>query len=358
MAQRQMKPEEERSAFRLRKIRSTLRVTARHLFALLWLCIAITTSIGCGQPAGRIFPMPNPPVVWPDPPSTARVQYVGKLTNSDDLKPAVSLPQSVGRILLGDQPPHTMVTPFAICTDDRNRLFVADSNAQLIHVFDLDSRAYDQWKPAGHTVTFAQPVGIAFDPSGRIIVADSVAQELLIFDRTGSLTDRVGHGVLQRPTGVAVDPTTGRLLVADAGAHQILVFSRQGNLLRRLGEQGTELGQFNYPTHVALDPQRQLYVTDSLNFRIQHFDADLNPLRIIGRQGHLPGYFSMPKGIATDSDGHLYTIDAHFEAVQIFNRDGQLLLTFGAEGHGPAEFWLPTGIHIDVTPSRLLYQSV
>ena len=41
-----------------------------------------------------------------------------------------------------------MLTPYAVCTDGQDRLFVADTNAQTVHVFDLRTRRYEQWKPA------------------------------------------------------------------------------------------------------------------------------------------------------------------------------------------------------------------
>src|SRR5205807_7758485 len=99
-------------------------------------------------------------------------------------------------------------------------------------------------------------------------------------------------------------------------------------LLARIGSRGTEPGQFNYPTNVALDSHGRIYVSDSLNFRIQQFGPDFAPIRQIGRKGDLPGYFGQPKGIAIDSQDHLYVLDAHFEAVQVFDAMGQLLMDF------------------------------
>jgi DNA-binding beta-propeller fold protein YncE len=139
---------------------------------------------------------------------------------------------------------------------------------------------------------------------------------------------RVGSGILTRPSGLVVDPVEGRIVVADTAAHQVVVLDLEGRLLTRFGGRGLELGQFNFPTNVALDSAGRLYVADTLNFRVQV-------------------YFSRPKGLAFDSEDHLYVVDAHFESVQIFDPHGPLLLSFGQEGSGPGEFWLPAGIHID-----------
>jgi DNA-binding beta-propeller fold protein YncE len=154
--------------------------------------------------------------------------------------------------------------------------------------------------------------------------------------------------VLRRPCGLAVDARNDRLYVADAALHQVVIFSpTTQQVVARLGSRGMELGKFNFPTYVAVDSQGQLYVSDSLNFRVQQFGSDFMPIRAIGKKGDMPGYFSTPKGLALDSHDHLYVVDANFEAVQIFSTEGELLLDFGQEGRGPGEFWLPNGIFID-----------
>jgi DNA-binding beta-propeller fold protein YncE len=303
---------------------------------------------GCGRPQGIVFaPLPEP-LRWPAPPDPARIEYVGQLVTSDDLKPARSFGQVLGESLFGRHPSRSMLSPYAVCTNGGSRVFVCDSNAQVVHVFDLESRVYERWQPDEANGAFSQPVGIAFDgPARRLLVADSVAARIFVFTSDGTCLGAIGAGLLDRPCGLAVDPDSGRVFVADAAAHQVVVLDAQGKLLRRIGSRGVEPGQFNFPTNVALDGAGRLYVADTLNFRVQVFDAQLQPVGQFGSAGDLPGYFSQPKGIALDSEGHVYVVDAHFESVQIFDSDGQFLLTFGREGAGPGEFWLPAGIHID-----------
>src|SRR5687767_14539961 len=113
--------------------------------------------LGCAPKP--IFPPVNPPLVWPSPPEPPRISYVGRLITSADLKPATSPLDSIGGAIFGKKPIHSMLTPFATCTDQKNRLFVADTNAQVVHVFDLSTRKYERWQPAPKR-PFAQPVGI------------------------------------------------------------------------------------------------------------------------------------------------------------------------------------------------------
>ena len=324
------------------------RALTRAAIGIVATALIAAVLLSCGRPAGVIFPELAKPLVWPSPPETARIRYIGQLATSDDLKAAVPFGQAVGDALFGKATAYSMLSPYALCTDGGDRLFVADSNAQLVHVFDLKTRKYLRWTPNNPQKRFAQPVGIAFDEAGgRLFIADSVGGLVYIFDREGRQLTAFGAGMLWRPCGMAFDQKRSRLFIADAGSHQVIVASPTGQLVARLGARGTALGEFNYPTNVAIDSKGLLYVSDSLNFRIQQFSPDLKPLRQIGRKGDLPGYFGQPKGIAVDSQDHLYVVDANFEAVQIFDDQGRLLLDFGQEGREPGTFWLPAGIFID-----------
>jgi len=105
-------------------------------------------------------------------------------------------------------------------------------------------------------------------------------------------------------------------------------------------------GQFNHPTHLALDASGALLVTDALNFRIQALSQDGAFLWKFGHQGNGSGDFAAPKGIAADAGGHYYVVDALFDLVQIFDQRGQLLLVFGERGEQPGQLMLPRGIFV------------
>ncbi len=315
------------------------------------------TVAGCASKPGVLFDPANGAWRWPAPPDAARIRYIGQLASDHDLKPGRSMMQSVGETMFGKESPRTMVSPLAVCTDGADRVFVADSGAQAVHVFDLFSRRYQQWRPPEKIARFSQPIALAWDPravgpqgappGGRLLVSDSVEGVLFVFGDGGGYLGTLGKGSLKRPCGLVVDAARGRVLVADAGAHQVVVLSLDGHEIGRVGGRGVGLGEFNFPTNVALDAAGRLYVSDSLNFRVQVFGPDLAPIRQIGSKGDLPGYFAQPKGLALDPEGHVYVVDSQFEAVQVFDPDGRLLMAFGREGHGPGEFWLPAGLCAD-----------
>lgn len=325
----------------------------RYISKLTLLIIICYSIIGCGRPAGIIFePLPQP-LAWPPPPDASRIFYVGQLKNELDLKPPVSFSKALHQTFWGKDQPRTMLSPFAVCSDNADQLFVADSNGKVVHVFNFNTRQYKTITPppnADNTPAFQMPVGITYDNlSQRLFVSDSMASIIYVFDQQGNYLYKLQNQMMLRPSGLAFNQNQNWLVVADTPSHRILAISPDtGELRWVIGKRGTKAGEFNFPTNVAYDLQGRLYVSDTLNFRVQQFDKDLKPIRQFGSKGDLPGYLSRPKGIALDTDNHLYIVDAHFEAIQVFDANtGALLLAFGSEGTEPGEFWLPAGIYID-----------
>jgi DNA-binding beta-propeller fold protein YncE len=323
-------------------------MTTSRLILTLITAVLSAGAAGCAGKPKPIFPPVTPPIVWPDPPERTRVRYIGQLTTSADLRRPVGGLEAIGGAIFGKKSAHAMLTPYSVCTDGGKRVFVADSNAQLVHVFDLGTRRYAQWTPK-KPIRFSQPVGVAYDTGlGRLYVSDSVGATVHIFDgRNGKYLGQTLPDLFQRPTGIFFDRRSKRLLVTDTTAHNVTVCAPNGDPITRFGTRGERLGEFNFPTSVTVDGNGIVYVCDALNFRVQQFTADYQPIKQIGRKGDMPGYFAQPKAVACDSENHLYVVDAQFEAVQIFNAAGLLMLNLGEEGRGAGKFWLPTGIFID-----------
>lgn len=320
------------------------------LGALALALVAGARLAGCASSPGVLFERAGAAnLVWPPPPDTPRVAYVGSLVSDRDLKPSRTLGQRVGDTLFGREEARGMVNPSAVCTDgagERGRVFVADPGRSGVHVFDLESRRYELWTLPDGAGRMAFPVAIAIDPSGRVIVSDSGRGELLAFASDGVYLGPLAGDLLERPVGLAID-RDGRMLVVDTGAHEVVVLSPDAGEITRFGGRGSAPGLFNFPTHIALDDEGRIAISDTLNFRVQVFAPDFTLLRTIGRQGDMPGYFSHPKGLGVDGRGVLFVVDANFEALQLFDPEGRLLMTFGREGTAPGEFWLPAGMFID-----------
>jgi len=112
------------------------------------------------------------------------------------------------------------------------------------------------------------------------------------------------------------------------------------------GTRGSQAGQFNFPTGLAVDRGGVLFVADSYNHRIQRItpDGGVSP---IGGRGHGRGQFLSPQGVATDAASAFYIVEQGNHRVQKYSADGFFQFTFGRLGAREGEFQGPPA-----SPSR------
>jgi hypothetical protein len=310
------------------------------------LLAAIATALGaCTSGWGRTDHQAEalPRLVWPVPPDQARIELVSVFAGAADLGIKRSIWARLAGLVTGDG--ELRLTRPAGVAAAGAQIAVADPEVGLVHVYDLSRRHSLALGACGETV-FGEPVAVAF-LADRLYVSDAGAGRIHVFTLDGGCAGGWELGPGSRPAGIAADPQRARLYVADAGAHQVLGFDPQGKNVLRFGSRGAALGEFNYPTWLAVDQAGALYVTDALNFRVQIFDANGTPMGVFGNHGDGSGELTRPKGIGVDRDGHIYLVDALFDAVQLFDAEGRYLMVFGARGDEVGRFWLPSGLAID-----------
>ena len=282
------------------------------------------------------------PPVWPPPPSQPRIRYEATLAMPADFNVRVSWWRSAMGVVTGtrrDREP--FVRPYGIATDEEGNVCLTDMGSGTVYLFEKDARRFKRWQKIGKT-RFETPVAIV-KAEGLMYVADSSLGRIIVFDEKGRLRYEIAEELV-RPTGLAL--FDDRLLVTDAKAHRVAIFSTDGTFIRSFGQRGTAPGDFNFPTHIAVDKDGLVYVTDALNFRIQVFDMAGHLKGGFGHLGDGSGQFSRPKGVALDAANHVYVVDALFDNVQVFNPAGEFLMHWGSAGSGLDEFWLPTGIAV------------
>jgi DNA-binding beta-propeller fold protein YncE len=286
------------------------------------------------------------PLVWPKPPAQERIRYLRSVSGPQDWGISRSLFRRLFDALSGRGEEH-FIRPSAVAERD-GVLYVADSGAPALWILDAPRDRYARITQIGEQGLIS-PVALAPGPDGAVFVADTGLKVVFLVDRDGALIRSFATQGLERPAGVAWDETAQRLFVLDSLRHRVAVFDANATLLANLGESGDKDGQFNHPTHLALDASDAgggLLITDALNFRVQAIDRQGGFLWKFGKVGNGAGDFAAPKGIAADRAGHVYVVDALFDAVQIFDRQGRLLLGFGERGGGRGQFVLPSGIYI------------
>ena len=288
-------------------------------------------------------------IVWPKPPARARIRYVETISSAKDLKlKQGSLFKRVVKKIVGiSDADSSIVFPYGITTDSQSRIIVVDSKSRLVHVFDERDKKYFSLK-APKDERFVSPIGVAVDGADNIYISDSYTGKILVFAISGKFLRRLGpdEGQFDRPTGIAIDKKRGHLYVVETRKGEIQVLNLNGAELFKFGKRGTDDGEFNRPTQICIRGDR-VYVTDTLNARIQIFDPDGKFISAIGDLGDAVGDLDKPKGVAIDSEQHIYVVGGLNDLVTIFDQQGNFLLAFGGTGGRRGEFYLPTAIHID-----------
>ncbi len=294
-----------------------------------------------------------PRIVWPEPPATARIEFVRTITSEKDINQETTFSENLVNILAGVKPPPTrIVQPMGLAvSDDGSRLYVSNFSPGTVFGFDFDGRRFHKIESLGY------PSGLALDSSGNLYVVEQYRRRVTIFNPSGTKIGAIVHPDLVRPNGIAIDRKRGRIYVTDTGrnnrgedkqGHTVRVFNMTGEPIGTLGRgRGYGPGYFLFPTFIEVDRQGNVYVADTVNARIQVFDPDGNYVRSIGQRGNAWGMFDKPKGVAVDSFGNVYVADSGWSNVQIFNQKGQILMFFG--GRGPIAGLLinPTAVEID-----------
>jgi len=154
----------------------------------------------------------------------------------------------------------------------RGRVYVADTHAHDIKVFDDDGKLLKVIGRRGEgDGEFNFPTFLTF-AADKLYVTDTLNSRVQIFDAEGKMIEKFGKlglyvGDLVRPKGVAVD-SVGDIYVIESLYDNLLVFNNQGKVLLGLGGSGKGIGEFYQPTGVWADSQDQIYIADMYNGRI------------------------------------------------------------------------------------------
>lgn len=314
--------------------------------------ICVLFVVGCAVPQQSLKVQEIP--VFPPPPDEARFFYERSIYTSADVV-AEDKNANLRRLFTGE--PRTgegMGKPYGVAVY-HGRVFVSDTALHYVAVFDIPGQRYfkigeDELGRIG------TPLGLDVDGKGNLYVVDSSAKHVQVYDKDGRFLRTLADAkMFSRPSGIAVDAEGSRIYVVDTGGvtsdeHRVRVFDAQsGKHLLDIGKRGSGPGEFNLPRDVTIGKDGLLYVVDGANFRVQVFRPDGTFVRVFGGIGRQGGQFSRPKEVATDLDGNVYIVDSAFGNFQIFTPDGKLLLAVGSrsEKDGMAKYLLPSGIAID-----------
>jgi tripartite motif-containing protein 71 len=257
--------------------------------------------------------------------------------------------------------------PSGVAVAPDGTVYVVDGDAR-IQLFSADGAFLGVWGSFGSgDGQFSNPSGVAVAPDGTVYVADTGNYRIQRFSASGTFLGAwgswgSGNGQFSNPSDVAVAPD-GTVYVADTGNYRIQRFSASGTFLGAWGAQGSSDGQFAEPSDVAVAPDGTIYVVDSGtafsvgtilgNHRIQRFSATGAFLGSWGSWGTNNGQFNRPSGVAVAPDGTVYVADSGNYRIQRFSATGAFLGSWGSWGTNNGQFKSPSGVA--VAPDGTVY---
>lgn len=307
--------------------------------AALGALLAALLCGACEAPSTEVHPF------WPPPPAAPRILHLKTARGPTDLaKP--NFFEALGNLFTGP-PGQLLLRPSAIAVSADQRLYITDQERQAVVVMDMTSTRHALIDRAGNTY-FVSPLGVAVCGQ-TLAVSDSALNAVFLLSLDGKFQKSLQKPEgFKRVSGLAYDAGNHWLYAVDTLANEVCAFDlSSGKLVRRFGAPGIEPGQFNFPTHIFLDAAGKIYVTDSLNFRVQAFSPEGKYLFHIGQLGDATGHMAVPKGVGVDSYGHIYVMDSYFGALSIFDQRGRFLLSIGEVGDGAGAFQVPAGLTVD-----------
>ncbi len=293
--------------------------------------------------------------------ASASLTFVRVFSSANDVRPSHPILDRSLDIIAGPGDPVTrlnaMQSPSAVTTDSNHRVFVADPGAKAVHIFDFMHSKYGRMDGPGNLLQ--HPVSLAVDGQDNLYVGDQNNGKVVVYDSAGKFLRyfgklRGGESYFDSPTGIAVDRATAHIYVCDRQRHMIIVMDERGKLIRKLGIRGggDHPGEFRLPTQVVVSGS-ELFVLDVGNSRVQILDTGGHFLRAMNL-----AYADSRTGLAVDHQRNIYVSDPVLNKVQVFRDDGQTLYTLDtstAEGGNlsrPTSMWVDGGRSLYIVDSQ------
>jgi DNA-binding beta-propeller fold protein YncE len=146
--------------------------------------------------------------------------------------------------------------------------------------------------------------------------------------------------------GVATDGNRN-VYVVDRANRRVQHFDGSGLFIGQWGSQGTGDGQFELPSDVWVEAAGTVLVADVAANRIQRFTSDGVYLAQWGSLGAGDGHLNGPYGLATDASGAVYVADTFNHRIQKFDAGGTFVLSWGGFGADPGQFDYPYDVAVD-----------
>ena len=155
-------------------------------------------------------------------------------------------------------------------TLNNNHVYVCDCDNHRIQVFDLDLTFIRSIRSCGKGRD--SPFDIKFDSTGNMYIAEYWNNRVQVLDSSGHFIrvfGQEGEGRLIGPASVLI--ADQYVYVSDNMKHHIVVYTSSGQFVTSFGGYGLKEGQLSGPFSITSCTDGYIYVSDSLNNRVQIF---------------------------------------------------------------------------------------
>lgn len=235
--------------------------------------------------------------------------------------------------------------PADVAVDKNGNIYVADTFKHRIMEFDSKGKFIRKFGVKGsHATQIELPSSVVVAPDGRVYVFSSTQGKIVVFRNFKP------YWVIGAERPLAGTIKKGRLYITtDRG---IMIGDLNGKLITTFGQRGRLKGFVDMPNGVAVDDKGIVYVTDSMNYRIQAFNTKGKSLWTLGKPPKSKQQaikstersYGLPTGMAIDEDGYLYFVDALSGEIVIVDSKGKEVKKVGEWGHDDGQFYYPGGI--------------
>lgn len=261
-------------------------------------------------------------------PAAVAVGADGRLAVADTGRRAVHLyvPGAQRYERISGSAGETMVSPVGVVFDDRLRLYISDS-AGAVFVFGVDGASLFTLRQAG-AEPLRRPSGLAYSPqTKRLYVVDTLADKVHVFEQDGRFAFSFGGrgeavGRFNHPTHI-FRSAAGELYVADSLNFRIEIFDEDGHVKGAFGHHGDGSGDLAMPKGVAVDRDGTVYVVDGMFDHVQLFTRKGQFLLTLGQRGVDFGEFWLPAGAFISENDELYVCDTYNRRIQVFRITGR-----------------------------------
>lgn len=215
------------------------------------------------------------------------------------------------------------IHPLGIFVNEKY-VYVLDTGNSRIQMFDKNGNFIYSWGTYGDQQgMFHTPVSMSSDKYGNLFVADSEQNIIQIFDRLGNYKDEISPVLAEGKEiggagfkAITFDSKNNFYIISTN--NKILEYSSIGNFINFYGSNGTEDGRFNQPSAIAVDANDYVYVADPGAHRIQKFDSNGNFILGWGSSVDEDDEIDAPTSLAIDALNNIYVVDGNQGTIQKF----------------------------------------